>query len=165
MFSQARILITISFALLLSSLTGCVSWVTSRYEEPEVHLLNVQVVKAHLLEQSFKLHFRIDNTNDRGMWVRGLHYKIRLNDVLLAEGEYDDRFRVKPHSSRYFVVPIKTNLWQHLKYLAKLLEKPHNPIHYRLEGRLKTGLLFGRSVRIERDGEIIPGDLIPEIPR
>jgi LEA14-like dessication related protein len=164
MFSQVHLFKSIGLALLLANLTGCASWF-SQYEEPQVHLLKVQVVKAHLLEQSFKLNFRIDNPNDRGMWVRGLSYKILLNDVQLAEGDYSDRFRVAPHTSKYFVIPIKINLWQHLKYLAKLLEKPRNPIHYRLEGKLKTGLFFGRSVRIERDGEIIPGDLIPEIPK
>ena len=33
---------------------------------------------------------------------------------------------------------------------------------YRLQGEVKTGLMFGRSVHLRRNGEIIPGDFIPE---
>lgn len=43
-----------------------------------------------------------------------------------------------------------------------MLGKANQPVHYRLEGKLKTGFLFGHSVRIGRNGDIIPGDLIPE---
>ncbi|MNY81880.1 hypothetical protein D3C86_2236830 [compost metagenome] len=55
-----------------------------------------------------------------------------------------------------------TNLWRHMKYIVKLLEKPDKPIRYRLEGEVKTGLMFGRRVQLARNGEIVPGDFIPE---
>lgn len=49
-----------------------------------------------------------------------------------------------------------------MKYIVKLLERPEEPIRYRLQGEVKTGLMFGRSVHLRRNGEIIPGDFIPE---
>jgi LEA14-like dessication related protein len=147
---------------LLTLLTGCSSWVVSGYQEPEVRLLDVQVVKAKLLQQDFKLHFRVDNPNDRSVLVRSLRYKVMLKEATLAEGESSEWFVVEGHSHKNFVVPVRTNLWQHLKYIAKLLKKPDQAIPYRLEGKLKTGFLFRHNVRIGRNGEIIPGDLIPE---
>ena len=162
MFSRAHVIRSLSVALLLSLLSGCSSVVVSDSQEPDVRLLNVKVVKAKLLQQDFKLHFRVDNPNDGSMLVRSLRYKIMLNEVILADGESTDWFVVEGHSHKNFVVPIRTNLWQHLKYIAKLLKKPDEAIHYRLEGKLKTGFLFRHSVRIGRNGEIIPGDLIPE---
>ncbi|MNW10568.1 hypothetical protein D3C71_2078130 [compost metagenome] len=59
-------------------------------------------------------------------------------------------------------MPIRTNLWQHLREVVKLLKKPDQPIPYRLEGELKTGLFIGNDVHLSRYGEIIPGDFIPE---
>ncbi len=147
---------------LMSLLTGCSSWVTSGYQESEVRLLKVEVVKAKLLQQDFKLHFRVDNPNDRSVLVRTLRYKIMLKEAMLAEGESSEWFVVEGHSHKNFVVPIRTNLWQHLKYISKLLKKPDQAIPYRLEGKLKTGFLFRHNVRIGRNGEIIPSDLIPE---
>jgi LEA14-like dessication related protein len=162
MFSQAHLIRTISLTLLFYALAGCSSVVVSDYQEPTVSLLRVEVVKAKLLQQDFKLHFRVDNPNDGSMLVRSLRYKIMLGEAMLAEGESTDWFVVDGKGHKNFVVPIRTNLWQHMKYIARLLKKPDRPIPYRLEGKLKTGFLFRHNVRIGRDGEIIPGDLIPE---
>lgn len=162
MFSQAYLTRTLSLALLLSLLSGCSSVRVSDYQEPQVQLLKVDVVKARLLQQDFKLRFRVDNPNNGSMLVRSLRYKVMLNDVVLAEGESTDWFVVDGQSHKNFVVPVRTNLWMHLKYIAKLLKKPDQPIQYRLEGKLKTGFLFRHNVRIGRNGEIIAADLIPE---
>ena len=58
MFYQAqtiRILSLLVFFGLLSGLAGCSS--SSDLKSPEVRLINVDVVKAKLLEQHFMLHF------------------------------------------------------------------------------------------------------------
>ncbi|CAI8912581.1 LEA type 2 family protein [Pseudomonas sp. IT-P176] len=161
MLNQRRALHCISLLLLLS-LSGCVSWFSDDELEPQVHLLKVEVVRARLLDQKFMLYFRVDNPNDSSLTIRGLEYRIHLSQFLLTEGESDQWFSVDPKSSGYFQVPIRTNLWQHLREVVKLLKKPEQPIPYRLEGTLQTGLLFGKDVHLSRYGEIIPGDFIPE---
>ena len=145
----------------LSNLSGC-SWMTGSFEDPDVKLLKVEVVKARLLEQEFVMRFRIDNPNDFSLPVRGLQYAVQLNDIQLAEGESGQWFTVPAHGHEVFDVPVRTNLWRHMKYIVKLLERPEEPIRYRLQGEVKTGLMFGRSVHLRRNGEIIPGDFIPE---
>jgi LEA14-like dessication related protein len=79
----------------LLALTGCSTWITGGFEDPDVKLLKVEVVKAKLLRQDFKLRLRVDNPNDSSLLVRGLRYKIMLNDMLLSEGVYSDWFIVK----------------------------------------------------------------------
>lgn len=162
MFSQAHVIRLLGLGLLLSLLNGCSSVRVSDYQEPQVHLLKVDVVRAKLLQQDFKLRFRVENPNDRSLLVRSLRYKIMLNEVVLAEGESTEWFVVEGQSSRNFVVPIRTNLWKDLKQIAKMLKKTDQPIHYQLEGKLKTGFLFRHNVRIGRNGEIMPGNFIPE---
>jgi LEA14-like dessication related protein len=161
MVLQLRVMKLLCLCVLLG-LSGCSSLITGGAQDPEVKLLKVDVVKAKLLRQDFKLRFRVDNPNDSSVLVRGLRYKILLNDLLLTEGEHSDWFIVEAHGHKNFSVPVRTNLWEHLKDISKMLRKSDQPIHYRLEGKLKTGFLFGHSVRIQRNGEIIPGDLIPE---
>ena len=46
--------------------------------------------------------------------------------------------------------------------MVRLFEKPDQPIRYQLQAQIRTGLLFGREVQVSRDGEIIPGNYIPE---
>ena len=155
------------FSLLLTlglfvSLGGCSRWLTDDFRDPEVRLLKVDVVKAKLLEQKFVLRFRIDNPNDISLPIRGLNYNVKLNGVLLAEGQSDKSFTVPARGHQTFEVPVRTNLWRHLKRIVNSLEDPDEPISYQLQGEVKTGLMFGRSVHLQRNGEIIPGNYIPE---
>ena len=158
----ARILsLLLTFGLLVS-LGGCSSLLTDDFRDPEVRLLKVDVVKAKLLEQKFVLRFRIDNPNDMSLPIRGLNYNVKLNGVLLAEGQSDKSFTVPARGHQTFEVPVRTNLWRHLKRIVNSLEDPDEPISYQLQGEVKTGLMFGRSVHLQRNGEIIPGNYIPE---
>jgi len=144
----------IGLFMLILSLSGCASWFFGPDQDPDVQLIRVKVVKARLLQQDFTLRFRVDNPNDSGLLVRGLRYKVLLNDVELAQGESSEWFTVDANSHENFDVAVRTNLWQHLKYIAELMKHPDQPVYYRLEGKLKTGFLFGHSVRLARNGEI-----------
>jgi len=151
-------LVLLGFVL---SLAGCASWFERDMRDPQIHLLKVETVRARLMQQRFILHLRIDNPNDSTLQVRGLTYAVRLNDLLLAEGEYGQWFRVDANGRRTFEVEVRTNLWQHAKPIAKMLRR-NAPLHYRLEGTLRTGLFFARDLHLSRSGEIIPGDFFPE---
>lgn len=153
---------TVLFLGLLAGMAGCSTWFSSDFQDPRVQLKDVEIIKARLLEQQFMLRFRIDNPNEKSLPVRGLVYTVHLNDIELASGESSGWTTVPGNSFEYYEVPIQTNLWKHMKYIVRLLEKPDRPIAYRLDGELKTGLMLGRSVHISSNGEIIPGNFIPE---
>ena len=153
--------LTFLFALLVT-LSGCASWFTGDLQKPVVRLVKVDVVKAKLLEQRFLLHFSVDNPNDSSLSVRSLDYRVTLNDVELADGEANTRFSVPAHGRHEFEIPVRTNLWRHLKGIVRALEKLDQPIRYSFQGSVKTGLLFGSRVHLSRNGEIIPGNYLPE---
>ena len=50
-------------------LTGCASWFEDDSPPPHVSLVKVEVVRAKLLEQKFKLYFRVDNRDDADLTV------------------------------------------------------------------------------------------------
>lgn len=159
---RTNIIALILISTLLAATAGCSSWFRSDFQDPQLHLLRVDVIKAKLHEQRFALHFRVENPNAFELPVRGLKYTVHLNGLPLATGESSTWINVPAHGQREFEVPVRTNLWRHLKGLVKSLETPEQPIRYGLYGDLKTGVLFGRNVHIQSNGEIIPGDYIPE---
>ncbi|MGF0239482.1 LEA type 2 family protein [Rhodococcus sp. IEGM1300] len=161
MTTQRRAAHVLTLFLFLG-LGGCASWFGDDEPDPQVHLVKVEVVRAKLLEQKFLLHFRVDNPNDSDLTVRALEYRIHLGDMLLTEGEHEHWFTVGPKRSAYFKVPIRTNLWPQVRDLVKLLKHPDRPVPYRLEGELETGIFIAHYVHLERNGVIIPADLIPE---
>ena len=160
--SRTRILGLLLLLFASSLVGGCSTWMGGHFKDPDVQLVNVDVVRARLLEQEFLLSFRIDNPNGTNLPVRGLDYTVFLNDVKLAHGQSATWFTVPAHGHEEFTVPVNTNLWRHMKYIVKLLEKPDKPIRYRLEGEVKTGLMFGRRIKLVRNGELVPGEYIPE---
>lgn len=160
--TQTSRLLRITCLLLLVGLGGCASWRGAEAPEPQVHLVKVEVVRARLLEQKFMLHFRVDNPGEDDLTVRGLTYRIHLDDLLLTEGEHEHWFTVRPGHNAYFKVPIRTNLWPQVRELVKMLKKPRQQIPYRLEGELETGLFIAHYVHLERNGVIIAADLIAE---
>lgn len=160
MIAPARLLLAPLLAC-LALLAGCSSWGGDDWREPEVHLVEVETVKAKLLEQEFVLHLQVVNPNDSRLFIRNLSYAIRLNDLLLVQDETSLWRSVGGHARRTFKITARTNLWQHLKALAKLL-KSGQPLHYSLQGELATGLIMHRDLHLSRSGEIIPGDYHPE---
>ncbi|QJQ22097.1 hypothetical protein HG549_19910 [Pseudomonas sp. SK] len=160
MIAPARLLLAPLLAC-LALLAGCSSWGGDDWREPEVHLVEVETVKARLLEQEFVLHLQVVNPNDSRLFIRNLSYAIRLNDLLLVQDETSLWRSVGGHARRTFKITARTNLWQHLKPLAKLL-KSGQPLHYSLQGELATGLIMHRDLHLSRSGEIIPGDYHPE---
>jgi len=150
----------IASLVLALGLSGCASWLADDSRDLQVHLVDVKMVKARLTHQRLMLHFRIDNPNDGSVTVRGLRYRVHLADILLADGEYSQLLRVDGHSSEHFNVPVRTNLWQHLRDVVKLMRHPDQPIPYRLEGELETGLVVWKDEPLRRDGKVVAGDLM-----
>ncbi|MCP1500098.1 LEA14-like dessication related protein [Pseudomonas migulae] len=164
MTTRRRFLHTFTLLLFLG-LGGCASWFSDDEPEPAVHLVKVEVVEAKLMQQRFMLYFRVDNPRDSDLTVRGLEYRIHLGDMLLTEGEHEHWFTVSPKRSGFFKVPIRTNLWPKVRDLVKMLKKSDQPVPYRLEGELETGVFIAHYVHLARKGVIIPADLIPEHTR
>ncbi|MDM7858704.1 LEA type 2 family protein [Thiopseudomonas acetoxidans] len=150
------------FVLVANLTSGCSTWFSTNFEEPSVQLVDVEVIQARLLEQHFKLYFRIDNPNSSNLPVRGIEYEIHLNDVPLGKGKNNKWITVPAHGHAYFDVPVQTNIWRHIRTLVRLLEKPDQKINYSLQAQVKTGLLFKKKVKVTRNGNIIPGEFLKD---
>lgn len=141
----------------LSLLTGCAMFGPS-YAKPDVALANVEMLKANLWEQSFRLRLRVDNPNDRSLPIRGMQYEIYLNDARLATGVSDRAFTVPAYGSEYFELNVRSNLWRHVGDIVKLVER-QQAVDYRIEGHIRTGLFFSPTLKLREEGSLDPADL------
>ncbi|MCK9238546.1 MAG: LEA type 2 family protein [Thiopseudomonas sp.] len=150
------------FILVANLASGCSTWFSTDFAEPDVQLVDVEVIHARLLEQQFKLYFRIDNPNSSSLPVRGINYEIHLNGVPLGKGKSNKWVTVPAHGHAYFDLPVHTNIWRHIRTLVRLLEKPDQAVSYALQAEVKTGLLFKKKVKVTRGGSIIPGEFLKD---
>ncbi|KAF1032317.1 MAG: hypothetical protein GAK37_00528 [Pseudomonas sp.] len=163
MVPQVKRFRTYTFLLALTlALSGCASWFADDAPAPEVSLVKVEATRVKLLDQKFKLYFRVDNRSEDELIVRGLIYKVYLGSLLLTEGESSDWLKVPAKGHAFFKVSVRTNLWPQVRDVVEMLKNPDQPVPYRLTGALKTGLLMGNDVQVAHNGEIIPGSFIPE---
>lgn len=150
--------LTLLLLLGLCTLHGCAVFNQS-YTEPDVTLANVEMLKSNLWEQSFRLRMRVDNPNDRSLPIRGMHYQVYLNDMRLATGVTDNHFNVPAYGSEYFDLTVRSNIWRHLRDLLSLVEH-QQPIDYRIDGHIRTGLFWAPRLTLSERGTLDPDDLL-----
>lgn len=80
-------------------------------------------------------------------------YRVHLEDIEITNGESGIWVEVPANGHAYYEVPVHTNLWRNMKQVVRLLRKD-KPIRYRLDGELKSGLVFGRRLPVANDGEL-----------
>lgn len=141
----------------LLGLNGC-AVLDRSYTEPDVQLANIEMLKSNLWEQSFRLRLRVDNPNSRNLPVRGMHYQVYLNDMRLATGVTDRAFDVPAYGTEYFDVTVRSNIWRHLSDLVKLVEH-QQPVNYRIDGHIRTGLFLSPKLTLQEEGTIDPADM------
>ena len=141
----------------LLTLDGCAVFNRS-YTEPDVTLANVDMLKANLWEQSFRLRMRVDNPNDRALAIRGMNYQVYLNNMRLATGVTDRSFTVPAYGSEYFDLTVRSNMWRHLGDLLKMVEQ-QKPVNYRINGHISTGLFWAPRLTLSEQGTLDPADL------
>lgn len=141
----------------LFGLNGCAVFDRS-YTEPEVRLANVEMLKSNLWEQSFRLRLRVDNPNSRNLPIRGMHYQVYLNNMRLATGVTDRAFNVPAYGSEYFDITVRSNIWRHLSDLVKLVEH-QQPVNYRIDGHIRTGLFLSPKLTLREEGTIDPSEM------
>lgn len=139
---------------LMATLPGCSTWFGDGFKSPEVQLTKVEVIKARALEQHFVLRYRIDNPNNVSLPIRGLTYRVQLDNVELASGDSTVWVEIPANGHAYYEVPVQTNLWKQAKQVVRLLKKSNKPIHYNLDGEIRSGMMFGRTVPISSQGEL-----------
>lgn len=160
-FFRFHIGMRVSAVLLLAFFTSsCSTWFGRDFREPEVQLVNVELVYARLLEQEFLLEFRIDNPNEQSLPVRGMTYNLDINGISLGRGQSNQWLTVPANGSARFELRAHTNLWRHVKSLVALFRNPDQPISYALEAELKTGLMFNKKVPVRRRGSFTPGEYL-----
>ncbi|MFZ2290111.1 MAG: LEA type 2 family protein [Halopseudomonas yangmingensis] len=138
-------------------LTGCAS-IGGHWDKPDVRLADVQMLKGNLWEQQFRVRLRVDNPNPRALPIRGMQYQIHLNDARLATGVSDRHFNVPAYGSEYFDIEVRSNLWRHIGDLIRLVDQ-QQPIEYRVDGHIRTGLWMAPRLNLEQRGTLNPDNL------
>jgi LEA14-like dessication related protein len=138
-------------AALLITLSGCAS--TFKLEAPRLSVVSMKVQSADIFSQRMQIRMLVQNPNDRELPIKGITYRIEVNDAELGQGVADTPFVVPAMGEAEFDMVFTANL---ATALSQLLSRKGSAetIDYRLRGEvaLSSGLL--RHVPFDERGSV-----------
>ncbi|MEA3412922.1 MAG: LEA type 2 family protein [Pseudomonadota bacterium] len=150
--------LTTSTWLILGALLmpGCAN-LASKPEPPEVSLAGLRFVSADLFEQRFALRLRLLNPNDFPIEVRGMNYKILLNERPFASGVSNREVDIPAFGEGVAEVEVVSSITRILGQLRHLAVdgqgRGPEQLDYRIEGGIKLSN-WAAKIPFEYEGKV-----------
>ena len=132
------------------SLTSCA--VLPKFEAPNLSVISMKVQSADIFSQRVLVRMRVQNPNARELPVKGISYRIEVNDSELGQGQTNVPFVVPAMGEAEFDVQVTANL---AGVLTKLLSRRgSDTLEYRLVGDVALSSGFLRRIPFDERGSV-----------
>ena len=143
-----RKLLMLGFFVFLG--TGC-STLTPDFETPSVGVTTFKPITSDGIVPKFEIGLRVVNPNATQLNLRGMSYKILLNDFEVVEGAVNDLPVVPAYGEAEFKVIATVGLIESIRFVTDLLQKTSGQVAYHLKTKLDVGAMVP-AIRIEKSG-------------
>lgn len=136
----------VCLAILLAG--GCA--LAPKFKEPQLDVVEVQMLRGDLLQQELRVRMLVRNPNDRALAVRRVQYEVQVAGEAFAHGESERDFNVPANGEMQFDVGVTANA---AAAVLRMLGSRSGAVEYRITGKvtLATGLV--RSIPFDEKGE------------
>lgn len=142
------------FFLAAFLVAGCTT-LRPDFETPSVDVTSFRLLPSQSLTPSFEIGMRIVNPNAVELNLRGMSYKVFLNDYQVMEGAANDLPVVPAYGNAEFKVTATVGLIESMRFVNDMLQKSRDQVAYRLQAKLDVGALIP-SIRVEKTGRLSP---------
>jgi len=125
------------------------------FETPSVDVTSFTMLPSQTLTPRFEIGMRIVNPNAVKLDLRGMSYKIFLNDYQVADGAANDLPVVPAYGDAEFKVTAKVGLIESMRFVNDMLQNSRGRVAYRLNAKLDIGAMIP-SIRVEKSGSFTP---------
>ena len=134
--------------------TGCA---TTRhdFEEPSVSVTSFTPLSSEGLAPRFEIGMRVVNPNPENLSLRGISYKLFLNDYDVLDGAANGLPVVPAYGEAEFKVIATVGLIAGIRFVNDMLHNARGLIDYRLQAKLDAGAM-APTIRIEKAGSFSP---------
>ena len=133
------------------SLSGCAT--ALQLEAPKLSVVSMKMQSADIFSQRLLVRWRVINPNSRSLPIKGITYRIEVNDAELAEGASNTPFEVPAMGEAEFDVQLTANL---ASALAQFLSRrgSQDKLEYRLVGSVALSSGFLRRIPFDERGSV-----------
>ena len=126
--------------LLVTSLSACAT-LESAVQAPVVTLQSVDLADLDFSEQTFVLHFDVNNPNGFSLPVNHVSYGLKLDDEDFASGETTADFSIPANGSGEFAISVELDLLRTApQLLYTVRDAASRDLPYELKGELGVDL-------------------------
>ena len=134
----------------LPVLGGCA--VIPQLEAPKLSVVSLKLQSGDIFSQRVLVRMRVFNPNARELPVKGITYRIEVNDAELGQGETSAPFLVPSMGEVEFDMQFTANL---AGALAKFLSRRNSEeLSYRLVGNVNLASGFLRRIPFDERGSV-----------
>lgn len=145
----------LALLVLAAVLAGCAA-LSGPIENPRITVTSLRVLPAEGVEQRVEVGLRLLNPNDFDLDAKGLVISLGINDVPLLTGATANVPLVPAYGEALANVTLSVNLMSGLRLVSRLMQRPEEPLQYRLEARLDLRRPFWQRLTLMEQGEISP---------
>lgn len=144
-------------AVAAAYLAGCAG-VGKRLEPPRVKLANIRPESMNLLETVFEVQFRVFNTNETPLTIRGVESEIEINGKAFAFGVSESDIEIPAYGTELLPLRVYSSVFDIIKSAVGM----HNQeqLRYHLKGKLRLGAgAFPGVLPFDTEGTISMPDI------
>ncbi len=153
--SSVKLLLTAFFLLL----AGCARMGQS-VEEPQVTLVDMQMLEVKPFEAVFQISLRVMNPNDFSLDLKGVSCKLNIDGRHFATGIGDKHQAIPAFGTDIVPVTVYVSTLKMFSSVLALVQDMDGtqdalqPMRYELTGKIRLGGAIGMSVPFESKGEL-----------
>lgn len=125
------------------------------FEQPSVRVSSFRPLPSEGLSPRFEIGLRVINPNADALKLRGMSYRIFLDEYELVEGAANDLPSVPGYGEADFKVLAVVSLMEGLRFVNSMMQKPATEVRYKVQAKLDIGALLP-AIRIEETGLLAP---------
>ena len=136
---------------LFALLPGCA--VLPKFEAPKLSVVALKVQGGDFFSQKLQVRMRVFNPNDRELPIKGIAYRLEVNDAEVGNGSTASPFVVPAMGEAEFDMQITANL---AGVIGKLLSRKNSsePLAYRLVGDVSLSSGFLKRIPFDERGSV-----------
>jgi LEA14-like dessication related protein len=143
----------IALALLLLPLLGGCATMRPEFEQPSVEVVSVRAVPSGDIAPQFEIGLRVINPNANELALRGLSYKLFVNDFEVVTGAASELPVVPAYGEADFKLLATVSLVDSFQLVNDLMQRSRSDLDWRLLAKLDVGALWP-AIRVEEKGTL-----------
>jgi LEA14-like dessication related protein len=144
----------ILFCLWICLGAGCTS-LRPNFETPSVGVTSFKPLTSQSLTPQFEIGMRVVNPNPTKLSLRGMSYKVFLNDYEVVAGATNVLPEVPAYGEAEFKVIATIGLIEGIRFVGGLLQNTPGQVAYRIQTKLDIGAM-DPAIRIDQTGSFSP---------